>query len=141
MANRTNESAVAANLGSHYDKVTSPALTAFIDRAHVMVNAVRACATTKGITLGADLLTQLEILLACHYFSRADQMFQSKNTGKAGATFQGQTGMGLDASGYGQDAKELDYSGCLNALSKGNRAGMFWAGKTEPEQLTYEERN
>ena len=35
----------------------------------------------------------------------------------------------------------MDPSGCLAAMSAGNRVGAFWGGKTLSEQLTYEERN
>lgn len=139
MAWRTNAEAVKDQLGRNYDKRTS--LTAFINTANVMVNAVVRCATSKGVTLLDEQTELIERLLSCHYYQRADPGFSSKNTGRSGAAFHGQTGMKLESTLYGQDALVADTSGCLGALNTGNRAQMIWIGKRKSEAIDYEDRN
>ena len=139
MAWRTSEALVVDQLGRNYDNKTP--LTAFIKSANVMVNAVVRCATTKGETLLDEQLEVIETLLACHYYQRHDPGFSSKNTGRSGAAFQGQTGLKLESTMYGQDALVMDTSGCLGALNTAGRARMLWIGKTKSEAIDYEDRN
>ena len=79
--------------------------------------------------LSETLLKEIEVLLAAHFYTHRDQQYSSKKTADASASFQGQTGMGLDSSFYGQSAKLLDTTGFLDNLGKGKRqAGGVWLG-------------
>lgn len=138
MAYRTTTVAIQEQLGRNYDGKTS--LTPFLKTANVVVNAVVTCANSKGLSLLDEQLERIECLLGCHYYQRADPGFSSKNTGKSGASFQGQTGMMLQSTMYGQDALGMDTSGCLGSFNNGGRVQMLWLGKTESEQIDYNER-
>ena len=87
-----------------------------------------------GDTLTATQLEVIEMWLTAHFYAHRDQLFQSKNTGKAGGSFQGQTAMVLMSTQYGQTACLLDTSGNLAALSKQtetgllNTADLWWMG-------------
>lgn len=139
---RTTSSAVIAILvtGKNYDGTTD--LTAFIETATAMVDSVVECATAKGVTLSSTLLEVIERWLSAHYYAHADQLYKSKQTGRASATFQGETKMGLDSTQYGQTAKSLDPSGCLASLSEGSkRAQLVWLGLAPSSQTDYRDRN
>lgn len=133
---RTSTANVALVLGGHYVSGSSPDLQAFIDTATLIITRVNTCATAKGITLSTDELEMMERYLAAHYFSHADQIFQSKSTNGASGSFQGQTGKGIESSQYGMTALQLDPSGCLAAITKGARASITWGGKPSSEQLS-----
>lgn len=137
---RTSTANVALILGDHYLAGSSPDLQAFIDTANLVITRVNTCATAKGITLSTDELEMLERYLAAHYFSHADQMYQSKATNGASGSFQGQTGKGIESSQYGMTAIQLDPSGCLAAITKGNRASVTWGGKPSNAQISAYDR-
>ena len=124
---------------SDYDGESS--LQPFIDTANVIVTRVAACATAKGITLSSAELELIERWLAAHFYKCSDQAFSSESTGGASGSYQGQTGMYLEGTKYGQTAINLDYSGCLLAISKGMRAGASWLGKVPSERIPYEQRD
>lgn len=140
MAQRTDLPTVQSILGNFYRDGVSPSLQPFINTATLLVDRVVACAADKGFVLTTEEQAQIEAYLAAHFFGHAQQFFTSKSTVSASGSFQGQFAMSLDASQYGQTAKMLDPSGCLAALSKGNRASMTWLGKPSNDQLTAEER-
>jgi hypothetical protein len=106
-----------------------------------MVDEVVTCAASRSVTLSSTLLELIERWLAAHFYAQSDQLYQSKNTGGAGASFQGQTAMGLSNTSYGQQAKMLDISGCLAAFDKGTQARMYWLGKPPSSQIPYSQRN
>lgn len=137
---RTSTANVALILGEHYVSGSSPNLQAFIDTATLVISRVNTCATAKGITLSTDELEMMERYLAAHYFSHADQLYQSKATNGASGSFQGVTGKGIESSQYGMTAIQLDPSGCLASITKGQRASVTWGGKPSGEQLTAYER-
>lgn len=127
--------------GRDYDLANNPSLAPHIGRATRMVARVVECAAEKDITL--TTLEQYDMIgwLAAHYYCCSDQTYASKNTSGGGASFHGQTGKGIESTRYGQVALEGDISGCLKAITMGVSAGGFWAGKTESEALSYEDRN
>lgn len=143
MAQRTTTTAVQTLLGIDYDDEVQPSLQPFVDTATVIVDRVAACAITREVTLTDGELELIERWLAAHFYVQRDQTYSSSSQGGASGSFQGQTGMYLESSKYGQSAIRVDWSGCLAALNKGvqNAVRIFWAGKTESEQLTYDERN
>lgn len=129
MAARTDAATVKSALLRNYDTVNNPSLTVFINAASRLVDRVETCALSKGITLSTEELTDLETWIAAHfYMAGPDLGFSAKNTQSAGATFQGKTDMAFKSTFYGQQAILIDYSGCLNAISQGNRVGGFWLG-------------
>lgn len=109
---------------------TLPDLTPDIRSANLVTNQVAACATKKGITLPDDLLKEIEIRLACHAFKLTDPGYRSRSTGGASGSYEGETGMYLEATKYGQYAMVLDYSGCLRAIGQQQQAEatIDWLG-------------
>lgn len=144
MANtpRTTADQVIAVLtpGQDYDLINNPDLTRQIKAASLTVDRIAACATTKGLTLSTEELTEIETWLAAHRYCISDKTYQSKSTGPASASFTGQTGKGCEATLYGQEALRLDYSGCLEAIDKRKFASAAWLGKSPTNQRSLEER-
>jgi len=134
---RTSAASVRAVLLRDYDTENSPSLDPFIDWASAAVDRVSACAARKGVALSASELELLERWLAAHAYAMSDQPFSQKRTGDSSGVYQGQTGMSLDATKYGQQALVLDASGCLAAMSKRQRAGAAWLGKPPSGQVPY----
>lgn len=120
---------------------TEPSLTPFIDAASVVVDRVATSAAAKGKTLTETELANIESWLAAHFYVMSDQVSAEGKSGERWYKYQGQTGMMLDASKYGQTAKLLDYSGSLAALQGRKVAALNWLGKTTGEKLEFEERN
>lgn len=144
MSFRTTSIAVQDLLARNYDGKTP--VTAFMKSANTLVNRLVNAAAAKGVAysamLDSDTLERIECHLGCHFYQRHDPGFQSKTTGKSAATFQGQTGMGLEGTMYGQDAMTLDPTGCLAAINKGGRnIGITWIGKPKSAQIPYDQRD
>lgn len=129
--------------GGDYDLVSSPDLSPFIDTASAIVDDVAECAINKDKALTTARLELIERWLAAHFYQQSDQGYIERATLRASGKFQGQTGMYLESTKYGQTARNLDSSGCLDAIATGTRktAGGFWAGKPKNEQVDYEDRN
>ena len=127
--------------GKLYDISYSPALDAFVATASSVVDDVVTCAAAKGITLSTTKLELIERWLAAHFYLQADQAYQSKSTDGASATFQGQTGMGLENTNYGQQAMILDRSGCLRQMNAAGSIQVEWGGKKRSEQIDYVDRD
>lgn len=138
---RTTEKAVKDILLSDYGPKadgTYPSLLPFIATASAIVSRVATCATTKGLALTGDEGELIERWLAAHLYVLSDQKYAGRN----GASFQGQTGMALDYSPYGQQAKIIDYSGCLATIAAGKRSvGVWWGGLPKSEQTSYRDRD
>lgn len=116
------------------DPTLTAAVTQAIAAATVIVDRVYTRATAKGVTLSTDELLQIETYLAAHYYALRDPQYISKATDDASATFQGQTGMGLDSTFWGQMAKTLDVSGCLQEQANGiKRPKMGWLGSDDQD--------
>lgn len=141
MAWRTNPQAVIGILGNNYDTDKQTSLTPFLRAAHAVTNNVVAIAAKKGgLQPDSDTLEQVECYLAAHYYAFQDQLYQTKSTGKANATFQGQTQMGFESTQYGRAAMDMDYSRVLAALNKGGIMRMTWLGKNPSDQIDYSDR-
>lgn len=112
----------------------------FIAVAHNLTNKVRDCAIAKGTPLSVTDLHDIETYLAAHFYALRDPQYQQKQTERASATFQGKTDMGLDLTWWGQMAKVIDTSGCLDGFGK-TKVGLAWLGKPKSRQLDYVERN
>jgi len=138
MAVRTTANAVKSLLEGDYDKKNSPSLTRHILSASKIIDQVVICATRKGQSHDDETLENLECWLAAYFYTKVDRIRSSQNTGGAGgAIIQGTT----DPEPYKAAVMELDTTGCLAALLKGQRGSIVWLGKTAGEQLTYDQRN
>lgn len=139
---RTTSTEVKAFLAGNYNSQSNPTVDPFIEMAGVMVDNLVTCATSKGVTLSDDTLKQIEKLLACHLYGFQDQFYKRKRTGQASGEFQGDTGMGLKSSFYGQTALSLDSSGCLSQADMPViDLTMDWLGTPLRDQQTYDQRN
>ncbi len=141
---RTTPAAVQGVLGPHYDGQTS--LTPFIDTANAIVERIAEQDADSIMT--SVRLEIVERWLAGHFYAHADQLRQTESAGgKASATYQGQTGMNLSSTQYGQSAMLLDFTGLLAKLSKqaeegGRRkVGFQWLGLPPSEQTDYVDRD
>ena len=101
-------------------------LTPFINTANLLVTDV--CSDSD---YSAAKLEQIELWLSAHFYAVRDPRVSSEGAGGVTTTFQGQTGMRLEASIYGQHALLLDTEGNLAALNVKvgkPRAGVSWLG-------------
>lgn len=94
--------------------LTDAQITPFLAMATTLVTDKLASQTC----LSDDAKDQIEALLAAHFLSMRDQRVSSEKVGDASFTYQGQTGMGLKSTFYGQQAIALDCSGVLEGLGK-----------------------
>lgn len=138
---RTQSVDVVAILGRDYATAQAPSLDGYIATANAMVNRVAQCAIDNEDPLSDVELELIERWLAAHYYCQSDKPYASKSTGGASASFHGQTAMRLESTLYGQTALGLDFSGCLDGLTKGNVATMTWLGKRPSEQIDYADRD
>ncbi len=144
MSVRTTSGAVAGILkpGGDFDvEADSADLNPFIATANAIANRVATCAAAKSHALSASELELIERWLAAHCWVQSDQVWASKSTGGASASFQGQTMMRLENSKYGQMALLLDTSGCLEQITKRQVASGFWLGKAPSAQTDYVDRD
>lgn len=146
MAIRTTEILVKEVLENNYDGQTS--LYPFMRAANLLTNRVEACGIRKETPHTDAELREIETWLSGHFYAHHDQLYQSKSTSGASASFQGQTAMHLNSTQYGQAAMTIDTSGCLadiqTGLTPGSTrpvAGGFWMGKRKSEQIDYHERD
>lgn len=139
---RTDATKVQDLLGGDYESGRS--LTRFISWANLVVNKVASCAIAKGDAQADEVLEEMETWLAAHAYQQSDQGYASSSTEGSSASFQGQTGMRIESTKYGQSALGLDFSGCLQRINAGpskSAAGMVWLGKNPPSQVDYEQRS
>ena len=68
--------------------------------------------------LASDLQKEIQRWLSAHFLAMYDQRVTSEKTGDASYTYEGTTGMGLDSTRYGQQAKILDITGTLADAGK-----------------------
>ena len=86
-------------------------INAFINTAHTII-----AAKLTDVGLDTDTLTQIELWLSAHFLSMRDQRPNSETIAEYSVRYQGSTGMGLEATTYGQQALTLDWSGTLKSL-------------------------
>jgi len=87
-------------------------INAFINTAHMMVE------TRLGSkNLDNALLTQIETWLSAHLLSARDQRKKQTKVGDMQVTYQGETGMGLQSTIYGQQVLVLDPTGTMATTS------------------------
>lgn len=114
------------------DNSTTISLVPFIETASGLVTWL-ITKDTDGV-LTTELLELIERWLAAHFYETRDPQYSSKNTGRSGASFQGQTAMILMSSKWGQTACLLDVTGVLAQKSKDAETGtkrkarLTWLG-------------
>ena len=144
---RTTAAQVKAILTRDYDDTRMPAVDPFIEEASLITDDVEEYAGTLNMILTAVRLRAIETRLAAHAYKMAyDKAFASKSNLGSSTSFQGQTGMFLTATLYGQMAVSLDKSGYLSAIATGEspQAGIatgMWLGKAPSERLTIDEQD
>ena len=93
-------------------------IEAYISGATELVSATLG----SGVT---DLKKEIVRWLTAHMIaSTREQQLSEAGAGSARAKFQGETGLGLDSTHYGQQVKILDTSGKL-AMASGKGAEIF----------------
>lgn len=114
MANRVNSCDVAAIM----PETTITEFAPYIIAAHAVVEAHLAAKPIEESTL-----KEIERWLAAHFASINDPLAKTERTGDATTSFHGNSGLGLDFTPYGQQAKLLDPTGTLTKL--GAKKVMF----------------
>jgi hypothetical protein len=136
---RTTANQVIAVLsaGEDYDTLLSPDITPYIETASNIIDMIIVCAARKKVPVTDIQLELMERWLAAHLYAVSDKPMQQTMTLRSSATFQGQTGMNLCATLYGQTAIMNDPSGCLNNIDKQSRVRAFWGGKDWSQRLPW----
>jgi hypothetical protein len=122
------------------DVDTNIPMVRFIRMAFPLVDWLESKDTEGQLT--ASLLKEIEANLAAHFYTMKDKQYSNKATGGASGAFQGQTGMGLDSSDFGQTAQRLDITGRLAQLDKDAAQGLRrvarvrWLGSCPPPDHT-----
>jgi hypothetical protein len=141
---RTDATLVKAVLapGGDYSLKRNHSLAPFISVANGMITRLVAKAAEDALTFTTQELIDLETWVAAWAYKCSDQQYASNNTDKAGASYRGQHGKGLEANLYGQMALVMDHTGLLAALASGeNSASLDWGGKHTQDQDDYDDRN
>ena len=90
--------------------LSDPVIEAFISAANPTVTELLGSITS----LSAVQLKEIERWFTAHLIAcTRERQIDKETTGQAGATYSGQTEMGLDATMYGQQVKVLDTSGIM----------------------------
>lgn len=137
---RTDTAAVTGILAGNYDGSTS--LAPFIATANAITSRLNTMAIDGGYVLNSAELELIERYIAAHlYVWNTDKTKASVGIGRANETYDGKTGMHLEATPYGQTAISLDFSGILRAIGDGAvNVGGFWAGYPTSEQTGWIDR-
>lgn len=92
--------------------LTESQINAMINTAHLVVEQNLA---TSG--LSEDLLTQIELWMAAHFVCMRDPRKKQVKVDEVSVTYQGEVGIGLQGTPYGQQAIALDSTGTLATTS------------------------
>lgn len=93
--------------------LTSSEIDPFLSAAQRIVTDV-----LEGEGYADDTLTEIERWLGAHFAAMRDQRVTSERVGTAQFDYEGTTGMGLDATRYGQQVQLLEHQGLLAAVSE-----------------------
>jgi hypothetical protein len=113
--------------------LTEDEVAPFVETANLMVTAYLARTDQT-----ADALREVETYLAAHFVSLRDRLVKSEAAGGVRFDYQGETGMGLDSSHYGQTAKLLDSSGVLKEIDGKTR--ITWKHRAGSERTNTDYR-
>lgn len=84
-------------------------VSAWIDIANELVDDI----ADADSSIDGTRLTKIEKLLAAHFAATQDPRVAKESRESASVTFEGETGMRINASRYGQQAAMLDPTGTL----------------------------
>lgn len=102
--------------------LTDSQIEGFIDAANLLVEE-----ELGDSDLSASLLTEINKWLAAHLLSSRDQRVAKEAINDVSITYQGEYGLGLNSTSYGQQVLVLDSTGTLNNLGKkGNLTITSW---------------
>lgn len=101
---------------------TATQVEEFITPANLVVTDVTADASYS-----AALLKEIERWYAAHLVSCDDPQIKSETFGGGAGAYQGQTGMGLNYTTYGQQVLVMDYKGYFAELQQGKRPAVVKA--------------
>ena len=93
-------------------------LSVFAEDAHVVVSE-----TIPANALSEARLTLLEKYLAAHFAAMRDKQKTSEHIGPASTSYEGQTGLYLTFTHFGQQVMVLDPTGSFAALDQGADSG------------------
>lgn len=106
-----------------------PVMATFINAASLQVDTWASKFTTAPSTA---LQKEMERWYAAHLIAATRQrQAQSRKTGDAQITYQGQTGMGLKATLYGQQVLAMDPSGTIAEMTSGKERASVYVVPTE----------
>lgn len=134
---RTTPDYVKGVLFRDYDRKAKPDMTPYITTASVLVDRCQDFAYRKGLTVTPADLELVERWLAAHFYCVSDRTYKSRGQQGASGSFDGNTGMDLDATLYGQSARMIDPSGYLGVIGEeggAKKVGGFWAGYDTPPE-------
>lgn len=103
MSNRATEQDVLDIMDTN---LTKDQVTPFLRAANAMVDDVLV-----NEEYGTTLLMEIERWLAAHLVAIRDPQVSQEKIGEATYTYHGKSGMGLNATTYGQQVMILDYQG------------------------------
>jgi len=99
------------------DDISKAAVEQHITRANLITDRV----ADAGVADQAELLRQIETLLAQHFLATQAPRAESQSGASRSLSYQGETGEGLMSTHYGQDAIGLDPTGTLSEIDGDSR--------------------
>jgi hypothetical protein len=123
---RTDAVAVCAVLETSLEDVGP-----FIQTANILVTDVLGSSS-----LSIALLKEIETYLAAHFVTLRDRMTKAEGADGVRFDFQGEFGMALDSSQYGQTAQLLDSTGKLASLTDADRIGFIARAGSEATNVS-----
>lgn len=111
---RTTANEVAKIFDTELTTSNNGQLEAWIEIANELVDDI----ADADSSIDSTRLTQIEKLLAAHLAATQDRRVESESRESARIDYQGETGMRITATGYGQQASMLDPTGQLASLGK-----------------------
>jgi len=138
LAYRATQEQVEAILQDDYESGDN--LLPYMETANGVV-ADLATADTDSV-LSSTILGLIERWLGAHYYTVQNHQLTQEASEKASGVYAGEYGKGLASSKYGQTAMELDRTGFLSKMNKGNvTAKLTWLGKPPSGQTAYSDRD
>lgn len=111
---RTSPSDVATIFDTDLSEAAGDSLDTWINIASELVDDIASADSS----IGSTRLEQIEKLLAAHLASAQDPRLEGYSVGGSSGSYQGETGMHITSTHYGQQAAALDPTGTLAGMGK-----------------------
>lgn len=111
MAPRVTATEVKTNFTT---ELSDGEIDGWIDAATTLVDDIAAADGT----IGSARLKQIELALTRHFAHAQDPRVESSGIGDSTTSYQGETGLRINATHYGQQAAMLDPTGMLAEMGK-----------------------